>query len=303
MSYAATGRATALHDLVRRASQLSEDASGVDRMLPVAPALRDLLPGGGLRRGSTVAVSGTGDGSTSLTLALLAEASRAGSWSAVVGLPGLGMAAGAQLGIALDRLALVPNPGPLWTQVVAALIDGFDLVVVSTRGITGRVSPQVTGQLAARARQRGSVLISYGAWEGADITLEPVGSVWHGLASGHGRLRCRHLTVVGRGRGGASRPRRVEMWLPSPDGSVARFTGDPAAVTGGALAATGSAVATIGIAAEAATIGIATEKVTVIGLAAETAETAETAEIGEIGETAETGSAVDGERWLRLVGR
>ncbi|CAA9257662.1 MAG: hypothetical protein AVDCRST_MAG54-2310, partial [uncultured Actinomycetospora sp.] len=45
-------------------------------VLPVAGALAGLLPDGGLRRGSTVAVCG----STSLLLALLAEASRAGSW-------------------------------------------------------------------------------------------------------------------------------------------------------------------------------------------------------------------------------
>src|SRR5258705_4817871 len=62
---------------------------GVDQSLPVAAALRPLLPGGGLRRGSTIAVATPGlpreamaTGATSLLYALLAEASAAGSWCA-----------------------------------------------------------------------------------------------------------------------------------------------------------------------------------------------------------------------------
>ncbi|MDQ6948456.1 MAG: hypothetical protein M3256_19920, partial [Actinomycetota bacterium] len=51
-----------------------------ERLLPVLPALRPLLPHGGLRRGSVVSVVG----STSLTLAVVAAASAAGSWCAAV---------------------------------------------------------------------------------------------------------------------------------------------------------------------------------------------------------------------------
>ncbi|MCW2631720.1 MAG: hypothetical protein JWR88_682, partial [Pseudonocardia sp.] len=68
------------------------DAFGeADRLLAVARPLRPLFAAGGLRRGSTVAVRG----STSLLLALLAEASAGGAWSAVVGMPGLGLVAAA----------------------------------------------------------------------------------------------------------------------------------------------------------------------------------------------------------------
>ena len=42
-------------------------------------------------------------GATSILLALLAGASAAGSWCAVVGMPSLGLVAAAELGIALDR--------------------------------------------------------------------------------------------------------------------------------------------------------------------------------------------------------
>ena len=115
----------ALPGLVRRASELTTGVAGLgaDRVRPVLPELRELFGGQGLRRGSTVAVS-TGPsvwpaGGSSLVLALLAEASRAGSWCAVVGLPTFGAVAAAEAGIALDRLALVPNPGPEWPTVVA----------------------------------------------------------------------------------------------------------------------------------------------------------------------------------------
>src|SRR5687768_13037970 len=107
--------------LVRRASERVDE--GVERSLPVGAALRPLLPGGCLRRGSTVAISFSGaGGATSVLFALLAEASAAGSWCAVVGLPRLGLVAAAEAGVALPRLALVPHPGPDWVDAVGALL-------------------------------------------------------------------------------------------------------------------------------------------------------------------------------------
>src|SRR6266511_1506309 len=171
-------RATGLTGMVRRASDHAAGGLGTERLLPVAAELRGLLPGGGLRRGATVAVD---KDATSLLLALMAAASQAGSWCAVVGVPTLSAAAAAEAGIALDRLALVPNPGPGWTGVVGALLDGLDIVVVA---VPGPIAPTVSGRLTARARQRGSVLVSYGDWRGADVTLDVVSSVWHGLGAG-----------------------------------------------------------------------------------------------------------------------
>jgi hypothetical protein len=152
-----------------------------------------------------------GSGSTSLLLALLAAASSAGSWCAVVGVPTLGALAAAESGIALDRLALVPNPGPEWPTVVAALIDGVDVVVVA---VPGQVAASITSRLVARARQRGCVLVPYGRWDGADVTLQVIQGRWEGLGTGHGRLRRRKVTVVARGRGTAARPKEVTMWMP-----------------------------------------------------------------------------------------
>jgi hypothetical protein len=187
----------------------------VHRVLPVPPELSGLLPNRGLRRGSTVAVatgqSAPGSGGTSLLLALLSAASRAGSWCAVVGVPELGALAAAESGIALDRLALVPNPGPEWPTVVAALIDGVDVVVAA---VPGPVSASIASRLVARARQRGSVLMPFGRWDGADVTLQVMHGTWDGLGAGRGRLRRREVTITARGRGAAARPREITLWMP-----------------------------------------------------------------------------------------
>ncbi len=220
--------AAALAELVRAAGETAEP--GVHRVLPVAPELSGLLPGRGLRRGSTVSVatgrSQPAGGGTSLLLALLSEASRTGSWCAVVGVPALGAIAAAESGIVLDRLALVPNPGPEWPTVVAALIDGVDVVVVA---VPGGVSPSIASRLVARARQRGCVLVPFGPWDGADVTLQVTEGRWDGLGPGRGRLRRREVTVLARGRGAAARPREATMWLPGV--TVRPFTLPPTPTT------------------------------------------------------------------------
>ena len=181
-------------------------------LLPVLPELRGLLPGGGLRRGTVVAVGG-GPGSRSLTLALLAAASAAGSWAAAVGVDDLGVVAAAELGVALERFALVPQPGDVWPAVTAALLDALDLVVVRP---AGRVRPPDARRLVARARERGGVLLPIGEWpEAVDVRLTLCGAAWDGLGSGHGHLRARRLDITTGGRGAASRERRVTVLLPA----------------------------------------------------------------------------------------
>jgi hypothetical protein len=224
------------------------------RRLPVLPALAPLLPGGGLQRGTTVAV-GTRDGlpgATSLALALAAGASQAGSWVAAVGLGALGLVAAAELGVALDRLVLVADPGRQregWASVVAALVDGFDVVLVAgqpegrDRGQgEGRGQGRGQGQgrgpglgrgtglrpadarrLVARARERGAVLMTVGGdlpGERSPVRLTVVAAAWTGLGEGWGHLAGRRVTVEAGGRGEAARPRRAELWLPDAGGAV-----------------------------------------------------------------------------------
>ncbi len=208
-------------------SELAERAQPVamagDRLLPVLPALAPLLPAGGLRRGSVVAVSG----STSLALALLAATSAQGSWCAAVGMPALGLAAAAEVGVALERFPLVASPGPGpgpggWAWVVAALLDAFDVVLARpSSGLGGSGAAADARRLTARVRERGAVLVVSGTWpEPAEVRLAVASTAWEGIGQGHGRLRGRRVEVVAGGRGAAARERWVPLWLPHPDGGV-----------------------------------------------------------------------------------
>ncbi|MGV9365569.1 hypothetical protein [Amycolatopsis sp. NPDC003731] len=200
---------------VRTAAQLGKPTLETG-FLPVAPALAGLVPGG-LRRGSAVAVRG----STALVLALLAEATREGSWAAIAGMPAVGVAAAAELGVDLDRLALVPEPGAELAAVVSALIDGFDLVVLGPAAARG-VQPQLARRLAGRTRNRGGVLLTTGPWPGADLELRVSRRRWRGLADdGFGHLARREVVATRRGRGAAARPRAVSLQLPGAGGAVA----------------------------------------------------------------------------------
>lgn len=195
-------------------SVTGEPAEG-EKVLEVTGALRPAFPGGGLRRGSTVAVASSG----SLLLALLAEASAGGSWCALVGFPELGLVAAEEAGLVLSRVALVPHPGSDLIAVIAALLDGMDLVAVAG---TQRLRAGDRQRLAARARQRGAVLCPVGPWPGADLEVSAAGEGWQGLVGGgQGRLRSRRVRVRVGGRGAAHRGRAVSVLLPGPDGAIA----------------------------------------------------------------------------------
>jgi len=190
-----------------------------DQLLPVLPPLAPLMPHGGLRRGTVVTISG----SLRLALALAAGVTQADLWAVAAGIPELGVVAAAETGVALQRLALIPNPGQQWARVVATLLHAIDLVI--TRPSTTR-SQGVCHQLATRARERGSVLVVLGAWPSPDLNLHVDHEAWIGLEAGAGDLhgagylQQRRVRVITTGRGGAARPREARLWLPFRDGTV-----------------------------------------------------------------------------------
>jgi hypothetical protein len=199
-----------------------------ERALPVLAPLEPLLPGAGLQRGSTVQVAG-GPGATKLAFALLAGPTRAGSWAACVGLPELGWAGAAEVGVALERVVVVRPPERAWATVVAALVDAFDVVVCGPAHAPGAAEVR---RLTARARERGAVLVAVGgagaaggapgrgrrAWPGPDVRMSVTEARWSGPGQGWGHLRARRATVTVDGRRGLDRPRRADLWLPGPDG-------------------------------------------------------------------------------------
>src|ERR1700761_4232414 len=186
---------------------------GTGSVLPVLPALRGLLPRGGLARGSVVAVAEFG----LLCLALAAAASADGAWCGIAGIPEAGVLAAAALGLDAGRILLVPDPGPSWPQVVASLLDGCELVLLRP---PARVSAQVRHRLEATLRRGRGVLLVAGDWPGAQLRLRVISQRWTGLGDGHGRLRACCAEIIADGRGEAAMTRTRWLWLPGGDGRV-----------------------------------------------------------------------------------
>lgn len=185
--------------------------SDVSDVLRLTPELAALIPGGCLRPGSTLEI-GAGVGHTSLLLRLLATPTTRGAWATIVGLPDLNPYAALESGVALERLALIPDPGTAWLEITAALLDAVELVVLN---LSQECRPSDARRLLARARQRHSVLILIGRtnrrgprnrpprrfWpEQPDLILTPISRSWNGLEQGHGHLDRATITVSATGR-------------------------------------------------------------------------------------------------------
>ncbi len=197
-------------------------------LLPVAPGFAELLGTPGLRRGSTLAVAADGAcGTTAVALGLIAEASSMGAWCAAVELEDLGIVAADELGVSLDRLVLVPRTGKRFPTVVAALLDGCDIVLVAAPGL----SPADRRRLSDRARERRAVLVvlsgslaaptvTSGPWpDGVDVLLSVTGSSFAGLGAGNGRMLAHRVDVIATRRAAAPQEKRASLWLPSlPEG-------------------------------------------------------------------------------------
>ena len=210
-----------------------------ERVLPVAEPLDALLPLG-LPRGAAVSVVG-GPGVSAAALALVAAASASGSWVAIVGWPSVGLAAAADLGIALERLAVVDVDAQRWGAVVAALIDALDVVVARP---PSTLTATTARRVAARARERGASLVLVDAGAGPVLlgAFDPVvrlvvrASTWSGLGIGHGTLTARRLVVEATARRDG-RPRRVELLLPDGRGAISAVPASSAG-TGAVLGTT-----------------------------------------------------------------
>ena len=204
----------------RLAEMIRPTALAADRTLPVHPALAPLFARGALQRGSVVRLCGPG--ATSLTLALVAQASSEGAWVGFVGTDDLGWSAAADLGVDLGRVLVVEQvPTGQWSTVTAALVDAVEVVVMAPDHLVRHGDAR---RLAARARERGSVLVvtRSAPWPiEPDITLHATEPRWEGVGRGHGRLVARSLTVSADGRRSAATERRASLWLPGGAGDLA----------------------------------------------------------------------------------
>jgi hypothetical protein len=219
-------RAATLTQLRQIVDRAAPPVLAHERTLPLLGPLEPLLPGGALRRGTAVGV--TGSGATSLALALVAGPTRAGSWAACVGFDHLGWAAARELGVDLARTVVVRAVERSWPTVVAALVDAFDVVLCGPQQVPGAADAR---RLVGRARERGAVLVAVcdgrrRSWPDLDVRCQVGDGGWSGPEGGWGRLRARRVAVSATGRAGLARARRVDLWLPASDGGVA--TVDPA---------------------------------------------------------------------------
>ena len=150
---------------------------------------------------------------------------------AAVGMADLGVAALAERGIDLARWTLVDlaargRDKSIAADVLGAVVGGFDLVLL---GPSTRVAGATARRLLARMREHGTSLVCALGGTSADMvtSLQPevrltiTQTRWTGIDDGHGRLLARQAEVTVGGRGAASRPRRMLMWLPATDGRVA----------------------------------------------------------------------------------
>lgn len=246
MASSTPARYAALAD-VRPASSMPVFAH--ERLLPVHPVLAPLLTGSegaqgssvGLVRGQTVVCAGSA--AVSCALGLVAEATRTGSWAAIVGLPSLGVMAAAAIGVSLDRTVFVSDHdlrvpfvdrnenrrGGGTTKdargdvasALSALIDGVDLVVVSRRFVS-TLSASLVRRLQNRAQSKGSVLVVIGDPVATSVDIRFVARTvsWEGVGEGYGHLRRRLVAVEVDGRR-CPRPRAHTVWMPDATGGLA----------------------------------------------------------------------------------
>lgn len=137
-----------------------------------------------LPRGTVAVLSGA----RSLTLRMVAEVTAAGGHAAIVGQPEMGLLAAVRMGADLERLAVIPDPGPDPVEVAAVLMDGLDLVALGLGG--RRVAAGRVRAVTARARQREcTLLVSGGDWPGAAARLDARVSGYEVLGAGPGDPR------------------------------------------------------------------------------------------------------------------
>lgn len=201
--------------------RLAPVSSADERVLPVPEPLASLFPERGLRQGWSVGVEG--DGGWSLALAMVGAAAGSDGWVACVGLEALGLVAGEELGLRLDRMIMVETPEPArWSTVMAALLEAVDVICIGPMAPVGLRDGR---RLSARAREQGCVLFHLDggrSWpQGLDATLTARSMGWSGIGEGHGHLRSRRLTVEICGRRSMAKPRTVDVICPGPDGGLA----------------------------------------------------------------------------------
>lgn len=207
-----------------------------EHLVPVSEVFHDVLPAGGLQRGWFVKMRGTGS-VRALSWGLVAKASQAGGWVAVVDVCGINLSAAHELGVAIERVLVIECPDRTqWSTVIASLIGAVDVVVFGAP--QHRVTPSEVRRMVSRARERGSVLFELddhsdhnrtpGRNSGIDAGVHDIEFTtstvaWNGLGEGYGYVAERHMKVEAAGRRIGGRSRCAHFGLPAADGTICRL--------------------------------------------------------------------------------
>jgi hypothetical protein len=187
-----------------------------EQTMPIVATMAELFTERALVRGRTLVC--TGPAATSVAMEMVSAAVVAGSWLAVVDVPTFGLDAASETGIPLERVVAIASEGDhathgrgaAWVDVMAAAVDGFDVVVA--RQPDAQTSEAALRKLSTRIRQRGAVVVVLDDAEGVasdgsrcdglrcDGIIESSGISWSGLGAGHGHLRARTVDLSASGR-------------------------------------------------------------------------------------------------------
>jgi hypothetical protein len=177
---------------------------------PTVPALTELFPDHGLRRGAIYELSPQ----HTLLWALIAQMTQLGHFVGLVGLQHLGLRSAQDLGVDLERLVIISDPRGAWWDATTTLVDALSLVALRPGGTVP--SAHQRDRFHARLRERGATLLLSGRWPGADASVSVEQSRWDGIEAGAGVLQRQHLTLAHRSRRDAD-TRRIALTV-SADG-------------------------------------------------------------------------------------
>ncbi|TQK75772.1 hypothetical protein FB389_0407 [Rarobacter incanus] len=163
-----------------------------------------------LRQSGIVAVTG----SLSIGIEALAEVmsvrTESPRWAAIFGEPTFGFERACQQGVDLSRVVVIPKITGDTDRVMAAAIDGIDIIVC---GQHVEFTAAQQRRIAARIRKRGCFLLSLRPWNGADVSVSVSGRQWRGLESGHGWITSATTAVRRVGRGAYAQPMQASFDL------------------------------------------------------------------------------------------
>ncbi|WP_280381389.1 hypothetical protein [Nocardia wallacei] len=194
-------------------------------VIAVPGGIGELLPAGGLARGSVVGCRGA----TGVLAGVLAAVTAADLWAAVVAGANqrIGLVAVTEMGGRLSKLALIDSTAGDPVEIASVLADGIPLVVLDARLA---VAPARARTMTAKFRSQRGVLVITDRVRGIrpDVIIDAQPAWYTGITRGSGRLREFALAVEVSGRN-LDRPRRGQLLLASDGHGGTTWTRNSAA--------------------------------------------------------------------------